>query len=215
MRSESRASGRVPEVGWIRLAEQGRLVLASASPRRARLLELVGVPFTSHPSDVVEEVPGGAPAERALLLAEAKARSVARYHPESLVLGGDTEVVLDGRILGKPSSPEDALKMLMQLRGRSHKVVTALYLLDVPSGATSSGVEETRVTMRAFSDAEAELYAHSGEPMDKAGAYAIQGKAAVLVESIEGCYYNVVGLPLTRLAMMMDDLWYALRSGRG
>jgi septum formation protein len=126
-------------------------------------------------------------------------------------LGGDTEVVLDERILGKPSSPREAHRMLLELRGRSHKVVTGLYLVDVPTGESVSAVEETTVTMRKFSDAEAALYAYSGEPMDKAGAYGIQGRAAVLVDSIQGCFYNVVGLPLTRLAVMMESLWESLK----
>lgn len=213
MATNNGASSDGLEVGWLKLAGQGRLVLASASPRRARLLELVGVPFTAHPSDVTEGITEGSPAERTLSLAEAKAKSVARHHPEGLVLGGDTEVVLDGRILGKPSSPGEALRMLLQLRGRSHKVVTGLYLVDVPTGRSVSGIEETNVAMRLFSEAEAELYAYSDEPMDKAGAYGIQGKAAVLVESIQGCYYNVVGLPLTRFVLMMESLWNALKQG--
>lgn len=152
--------------------------------------------------------------KRARLLAEAKAKSVAPRYPKGLILAGDTEVVLDGRILGKPSSPREAHKMLLLLRGRSHRVVTGLHLVDVPSGESVSGVEETNVTMRYFSDAEAALYAYSGEPMDKAGGYGIQGRAAVMVESIEGCYYNVVGLPLARLAVMMESLWAALSRGR-
>lgn len=176
------------------------------------MLELMGVPFEVHPSDVSERVEAKEPAERALLLAEAKARAVESSHPEGLLLGGDTEVVLEGRILGKPSSPREAHKMILELRGRSHKVVTGLYLLDAPSGIGVSGVEETNVSMRRFSDAEAAVYAYSGEPMDKAGGYGIQGKGAVLVESLEGCYYNVVGLPLARLAVMMERLWGALNT---
>jgi septum formation protein len=199
-------------VGWLRLAEEGRLVLASGSPRRARLLELMGIPFTVHASEVHEEIEEPRPGKRVQLLAEAKAKSVAPLYPKGLVLAGDTEVVLDERILGKPSSPREAHKMLLELRGRSHKVLTGLYLVDVPSGQSVSGVEETTVTMRRFSNAEAALYAYSGEPMDKAGSYGIQGRAAVMVESIRGCYYNVVGLPLTRLATMMESLWEFLRS---
>jgi septum formation protein len=215
MGTEAPGSGASLEVGWLKLTEQGRLVLASASPRRASLLELMGVSFAVHPSQVSEEIAAGKPAERAMLLAEAKAKSIAPLHPEGLVLGGDTEVILENRILGKPSSPREAHKMLLELRGRSHKVVTGLHLVDVPTGNSVSGVEETKVTMRHFSDAEAALYAYSGEPMDKAGAYGIQGRAAVLVEGIEGCYYNVVGLPLTRLAMMMDSLWDSLKGDEG
>jgi septum formation protein len=211
VRADESGFGNSLEVGWLRLAEQGRLVLASASPRRARLLELMGIPFTVHPSKVHEEIREERVGKRALLLAEAKAKSVAPGYPKGLVLGGDTEVVLDERILGKPSSPREAHRMLLELRGRSHKVVTGLYLMDVPTGESVSAVEETTVTMRKFSDAEAGLYAYSGEPMDKAGAYGIQGRAAVLVDSIQGCFYNVVGLPLTRLAVMMESLWESLK----
>jgi septum formation protein len=199
------------QVGWLRLAAERTLVLASASPRRAKLLDLLGVPYTVDPPSFPETEDGEEPAERARRLAEGKARSVAASHRGALIIGGDTEVVLDGRALGKPACPREAHKMLLDLRGRAHEVVTGLCLLDEPTGLVRSAVERTTVTMREFSDAEAAYYAYSGDPMDKAGAYGIQGQAAVLIERIEGCFYNVVGLPLSRLATMMDDMWRTLR----
>ncbi len=208
---EARGPGPVAEVGWLKLAGEGRLVLASASPRRARLLDLLGLRYSVDPPSFPETDDGPDPAERARRLAEGKARSVAPAHPGALILGGDTEVVLDGVTMGKPESPGEAHRMLLELRGRAHEVVTGLYLLDEPTGLSRSAVERTSVTMRRFSDAEAAYYAYSGDPMDKAGAYGIQGMAAVLIERIDGCYYNVVGLPLSRLATMMEDMWMALR----
>jgi septum formation protein len=200
----------VGEVGWVSLAAQGRLVLASASPRRARLLDLLGIRYTVDAPSFPETEDGGDPAQRAGRLAEGKARSVAASHRGALILGGDTEVVLDGRALGKPGCPREAHKMLLELRGRAHEVVTGLCLLDEPTGLIRSAVERTTVTMRDFTEAEAAYYAYSGDPMDKAGASGIQGQAAVLIERIEGCFYNVVGLPLSRLATLMEDMWRAL-----
>jgi septum formation protein len=193
--------------GWLSLVRKRHLVLASSSPRRAGLLTLMGIPFEVRPSNVPETGLETDPAARALGLAAAKARKVAEKHGSGLVLGGDTEVVLDGVALGKPAGPEEALDMLLRLRGRSHEVLTGLHLLDGPTGLSCSAVEKTIVTMRSFSDTEAAAYAGSGDPLDKAGAYGIQGPAAVLVSRIEGCFYNVVGLPLSRLAELMEELW--------
>lgn len=200
--------------GWVKLALKRSLVLASSSPRRAALLTLLGVPFEVRPPEISEENLERDPAERTMRLAAAKAVAVAEKHGTGVVLGGDTEVVLDGEILGKPSGTEDALGMLLRLRGRTHEVLTGLYLLDARTGIAKSTVEETRVTMRSFSDAEAAAYAAGGDPMDKAGAYGIQGPASVLVSRVEGCFYNVVGLPLSALAEMMEDMWRELQ-GRG
>jgi septum formation protein len=209
--ADDRGPDNAAQVGWLRLAAEGRLVLASASPRRARLLDLLGLRYTVDAPSFPETENGEEPAERASRLAEGKARSVAASHRGALILGGDTEVVLDGRALGKPGCPRQAHKMLLELRGRKHDVVTGLCLLDEPTGLISSAVERTTVTMRQFSDAEAAYYAYSGDPMDKAGAYGIQGQAAVLIERIDGCFYNVVGLPLSRFATMMEDMWRTLR----
>lgn len=211
---EGGGSGASEDVGWLRLASENRLVLASASPRRAKLLDLLGIRYSVHPSHVREGGEVTPPDLRARRLAEAKARSVAPHYPECLILGGDTEVVLDGRILGKPERPRDAHRMLLELRGRTHEVFTGLCLIDVPTGLSESAVERTLVTMREFSNAEAAHYAYSGDPMDKAGAYGIQGLASVFIERVEGCYYNVVGLPLSVLAEMMSELWTAIKERR-
>lgn len=200
--------------GWLTLAREGRLVLASSSPRRAELLKLLGVPFAVCPSYVPEDGGGRDPAGRVLRLATAKAIAVAKDHGDGLILGGDTEVVLNGEMLGKPADANDALGMLVRLRGRTHEVLTGLHLIDCPTGLSCSRVERTLVTMRNFSDGEAAAYVEGGEPLDKAGAYGIQGKASVLVSRIEGCFYNVVGLPLSRLAEMMEELWGTMRGER-
>ena len=193
--------------GWLSLARKRRLVLASSSPRRAGLLTLLGIPFEVRPSNVAETGREGDPAARVVRLAAAKAGAVTKRHESGLVLGGDTEVVLDGEALGKPSGPEEALSMLLRLRGRSHEVITGLYLWDGPTELSTSALERTLVTMRNFTDGEASAYAAGGDALDKAGAYGIQGPASVMVSRIEGCFYNVVGLPLSRLAEMMNELW--------
>jgi septum formation protein len=193
-------------VGWLGLALKRRFVLASASPRRSGLLTLLGIPFEVRPSNVEEKAAGGTPREMAAALAKAKAEAVVKAHGGGLVLGGDTEVVMDGETLGKPSGTDEALAMLLRLRGRTHEVLTGLHLIDAPTGESVSAVESTLVTMRDFSEGEAAAYARGGDPLDKAGAYGIQGPAALLVSRIEGCFYNVVGLPLSRLVEMMEEL---------
>jgi septum formation protein len=140
------------------------------------------------------------PEENARRLALAKALCVAPRFESALVLGADTIVVIEGEMLGKPSSPEEATRMLALLSGRTHTVVTAFALVDRPSGRSLTEVEETHVTFRALPPAEIDEYVRGGSPLDKAGAYGIQDDyGAVFVSRIEGCYYNVVGLPLARL----------------
>ena len=198
------------EVGWLRLARERELVLASASPRRAELLDVLGLRYVVHASGVSETGDWTDPCERARHLAGAKAAAVAPFHPKGLILGADTEVILDGLSLGKPACPRDAHRMLLRLRGRTHRVITGLCLIDAPTGLSALAVEGTLVTMRDFSNAEAAYCAYGGDSLDKAGAYGIQGLASVLVERIEGCFHNVVGLPLSRLAMMMEGLWRSI-----
>jgi septum formation protein len=164
------------------------------------------VPFTVRPSGIPEEHPALEPAAAIAAVALAKARAVAReLAAPAVALGADTEVVLDGRLLGKPRDPADALRILRELRGRTHEVITGLALV----AAGAAGREETaavtsRVTMVACSDAELAAYVATGEPMDKAGAYAVQGAGARLVERVEGCYTNVVGLPVTTTRALLD-----------
>ncbi|MBC7347550.1 MAG: septum formation inhibitor Maf [Clostridia bacterium] len=180
------------------------IYLASASPRRRALLRQVGLPFTTVPSRVREEGwPGGTPADGVRFLALAKAREVASRVLYGLVIGADTVVVLGDEVLGKPSGPTEAHEMLARLSGATHRVLTGLAVVEAASGESLVAHEETAVTFRRLSEAEIASYVASGEPLDKAGAYGVQGLGAVLVERIEGCYYNVVGLPLARLAEML------------
>jgi septum formation protein len=171
------------------------LVLASASPRRAELLRLAGYRFTVSHADLDETPhPGEAPAAYVQRLAEAKAAAVAGRHPDALVLGADTTVVVDGDILGKPVDAADAAAMLTRLQGRVHEVLTGVAVAG--PGGRASAVAATRVWFAPMSAGEIADYVASGEPMDKAGAYAIQGLASRYVERIEGSHPNVVGLPV-------------------
>jgi septum formation protein len=181
-----------------------KLILASQSPRRRELLEQLRVDFEVVTPDFVEVTqPDLSPEQEVIVLARGKAESLARRFPKSLILGCDTLVVLEKKKLGKPISGEEALKMLRDLSGKTHRVLTGLYLLDSESGKFCEAVEETQVKMRAFSDEEAHNYVKTREPLDKAGAYGIQGEGGRLVQSIEGDFYNVVGLPLKALSMLL------------
>jgi len=187
-----------------------RLILASASPRRAEVLRAAGIAFEVLPRDVDESPqPNEGPAELVARLAEAKVRSAAacaasRAGPTILV-GADTAVVVDAKTLGKPASADDARRMLRLLSGRTHSVVTGLVLLRLPGGESHSEQETTRVTFAPLTDREIEEYVASGEPFDKAGAYAIQGLGGRFVTRVEGCYFNVVGMPLARLYRMLRE----------
>ncbi len=173
-----------------------RLILASASPRRAELLARLGLTFEVAPSNIPEEgLEGESPEAQAERLSREKVLAVRKGYPEALVLAGDTVVVLDGKVLGKPRDSEDAVAMLLSLAGRSHTVVSGLALA-FPQGSVRSGTLSTEVTFRPFDGAFARRYADTGEPMDKAGAYGIQGLGSALVKEIRGDYHNVMGLPL-------------------
>lgn len=171
------------------------IILASGSPRRRALLERLTVPFEVIPSRVVERAPtpGEASEGYALELATDKADEVAGRFPGRLILAADTVVAIDGLILGKPRDAADARRMLSLLRGRWHEVVTAVV---VRQDLVCRGAETARVRMRAYSDEEAAAYVETGEPMDKAGSYAVQGLGGDLVAGVRGCYETVVGLPL-------------------
>jgi septum formation protein len=187
------------------------LVLASASPRRRELLESWGIVPCIAPSHVEERSrPGEDPRSLVLRLAEAKARAVAAAMipsgAPSVVLAADTEVVLDGMALGKPHDPAAAAAMLGRLRGREHDVLTGVFLLRTDDGRAACGIDATRVRLRDFDDAELQAYVDTGEPMDKAGAYAIQGHGARLVAAIDGSWSNVVGLPIERLSGWLADI---------
>ncbi len=195
-----------------------RLILASGSPRRAEVLRDAGIPFEAAAANVDESPRQNESPEAVVLrLAEAKARAaVARLDMAAgaaLVIGADTAVVLEGpgemRVLGKPSSAEDARAMLRRLSGRTHSVMTGLAVIRLPDEAIRSELETTGVTFAALSDQDIEAYVAGGDPCDKAGAYAIQGRGGRYVTRVEGCYFNVVGLPLARLYRILRELGWS------
>jgi septum formation protein len=181
------------------------LILASASPRRRALLAQLAVPFTVIPADVDEQQHAGeAPLAYVMRMARAKAAHLAQRFPEALVLGADTVVVLDEQVMGKPPSVAHARRMLTRLSGRQHTVVTGLALLTPRQQFVCLDSVSTRVRFRVLSAAEIEQYIATTEPFDKAGAYAIQGQAAAFVAAVDGCYTNVVGLPVQRTARLLQ-----------
>ncbi len=186
---------------------QANLVLASASPRRAQILRMLGFEFDIVPTDVEEgAIPNEVPRLHAELLARAKAAAAAQQHPDKICIGADTIVVLDGDVLEKPVSRQDALEMLLRLQGRWHTVYTAVALHQQNGQRLRHTVEATEVHFRAMSQESLRLYAASGEPDDKAGAYAIQGLGAMLVREVRGCFYNVMGFPVVRFVELLMDL---------
>ena len=186
-------------------AENGPgLILASASPRRAELLKGIGLSFAIRPSRVPEiAVPGESPEDFVLRVSRSKANWAARWNEDHWVIAADTVVVVDSEILGKPADREDAARMLARLSGDTHRVVTGVTVLPPGGAEPLAEVAQTAVTFLKLSRTEIERYVASGEPDDKAGAYGIQGRAAVFVEHIEGSYANVVGLPLSLLYQML------------
>jgi len=180
------------------------IVLASASPRRAELLRNAHIHFTVDPADIPEIVrPGEGPADFAQRAAREKARAVARRRPKDIVLGADTVVAVGEEILGKPADAEDARRMLELLSGRSHQVITGVCI--VSDGSELSSFATTTVTFAALTPEEIGDYIATGEPMDKAGAYGIQGVASRWATRLEGCYFNVVGLPVPLVFRMLKD----------
>lgn len=183
------------------------IILASASPRRAALLRQIGLPFCTHPSALGDDgeafVPGETPEACARRLALAKATEVAARRRQGLVIGADTVVVCGDRLLGKPRDGDEAQAFLLSLAGRKHRVITGVAVVDAKTGRAEAATATTSVTMRAFDAHEAAQYVATGEPMDKAGAYGIQGRGALLVEGIEGDYFAVVGLPVTLVAALL------------
>ena len=185
------------------------LVLASASPRRFELFGLLGIPFSTAQAGTDERAHPHEPAAVAVTrFAREKAAAVARRldGQHAIVVGADTVVVLDGRILGKPADADEAATMLRALRGRRHLVYTALSLIPLPDGEPLTCLAQTEVPMRAYSEAEIERYVAGGDPFDKAGAYAIQNPAFRPVPHLDGCYANVMGLPLCHLAAQLRRL---------
>ena len=180
-----------------------RIVLASASPRRAELLRAAGIDFEVQPADVDEAITTGeSPNEYVSRLAEAKARLVYERDVRRIVLAADTAVVVDADVLGKPLDENDASRMLRMLSGRTHEVLTAISVFH-PGQIVDTRVDTTAVEFAPLSDADIDWYVSSGEPMDKAGAYAVQGLASRFVTRIEGSYSNVVGLPVALVYQML------------
>jgi septum formation protein len=181
-----------------------RVILASNSPRRKELLSQVGVSFEVIPYGFEEQLIELAPEKLVEHFAYMKAKDVAEaVSGEALVIGSDTIVCLD-EIMGKPKDREDAFNMLKKLSGKQHHVLSGLCIINTVSGESQIEHESTKVRMKELSDAEITAYINTGEPIDKAGAYAIQGMGSLFVEGIEGDYFNVVGLPLFRLGKMME-----------
>jgi len=182
-----------------------RVILASQSPRRRELLNLVGIAHEVQPADIDESyLAGERPREHAERLARGKTAVIARREPDALVIGSDTIVVVDGDVLGKPVDELDAVRMLERLAGRSHVVVTAVAV--AWRGETQSAVEEVGVTFHPMNRPEIDAYIATGEPMDKAGAYGIQGYGATIVSRVDGDYFAVMGLPLQRLTRVLASI---------
>ena len=182
-----------------------KLILASGSPRRKELLHILGLDFEVIPSLGEETTTEKDPVKLATSLAIEKAREVAGRVQEGIVLGADTIGTIEGTILGKPKSKEEAVEMLSLLNGRKHQVITGIALIDAASKKILADFEVTQVLFRELTGDEILNYVKTGEPLDKAGAYGIQGMGAVLIEKICGCYFNVVGLPLTKTYLMLRE----------
>ncbi len=189
-----------------------RVILASGSPRRRELLNLIGIPHEARPANIDETLrPRETPRRYAERLAREKASAVATRDPNQITIGADTIVVVNRKILGKPASPVQAAAMLRHLSGREHTVVTAVA---VSRGKKlRSAVEEVRVRFRTLRPGEIDAYIATGEPMDKAGAYGIQGYGATIVECVDGDYFSVMGLSLVRLVELMRDVGVKYRFG--
>jgi septum formation protein len=193
-----------------------KIILASASPRRAELLRQLGLPFTVIVSGMAEdEKQETEPCRLAERLALDKARTVAGQVDAGLIIGADTIVCIDNQVLGKPQDRSEAVEMLQLLSGRTHHVLTGLALIERPGDRILTHVESTQVVMRKLSTPEINWYVDSGEPYDKAGGYGIQGKAAVFVDRLDGCYFNVVGLPLAALWQLLGSFGIRIWEGAG
>ncbi len=183
--------------------ELPKLILASGSPRRSEILNSVGWEFTKHVADIDEsERDGESPEDYVIRLAREKAEAVAVHYPHGTVLGADTTVVIDGQIIGKPVDSEDAVRMLTMLAGNWHEVLTGVAV--VHNGQTRSDLQRTLVKFAPMTAEEITFLADHGDPLDKAGAYAVQAQAALFIEGIEGDYWNVVGLPISLVYRLLQ-----------
>jgi septum formation protein len=188
------------------MREARTIILASSSPRRKELLGLTGLQFKVDPGDVKEDMNlKMSPHELARFLSLEKARSVAGKYDDAIIIAADTVVVMKEQILGKPHTIEEARRMLALLNGRTHSVITGFTIIDMDTGKTLSRSVETRVTFKNLTMKEIDAYVKTKEPLDKAGAYAIQGLGSVLVKRIEGDHFNVIGLPLCALVESLKE----------
>ena len=182
------------------------IILASGSSRRKVLLEQIGLKFKVEPSNYEEDIKSGIePHKIAQRISLEKAEIVASKHKNAIVIAADTFIVFGGQIMGKPGTENEALKMLETLNGKSHSVITGFSIMDTAKNKTLSKSIETKVYVRKLTSAEINTYVKSKEPLDKAGAYAIQGLGSVIVERIEGDYFNVMGLPLSALTEALKE----------
>ncbi len=183
-----------------------KIILASASPRRKELLEKIGLKFEVDPGNYAEDMRSGlSPGELAGEISLQKARAVAKRHKNTIVIAADTFIVFKSKIMGKPGTEAEARKMLMRLRGKTHSVITGFTILDADSGKVLTESVKTVVHIKNLTSEEVDAYVKSKEPLDKAGAYAIQGLGSVIVDRIEGDYFNVIGLPLSALAEALKE----------
>lgn len=183
-----------------------RIILASGSPQRKELLEKIGLTFEVDPAAYVETIKSGMiPEEIAKYLSREKAWAVAKKYPDAIIIAADTFGVIGGEIIGKPHHATEAKKILGRLSGRSHRVITGFTIIDTQTGKAVTRSVETVVHFRKLTGDEINAYVSTGEPLDKAGAYGIQGLGALLVDRIEGDYYNVIGLPLNTLAKELES----------
>jgi septum formation protein len=194
-----------------------KIILASSSPRRSEILRAAGIPFEVFAPEINEsELSGETAQEMVARLAEAKARAVSRQmnsaNPDCIILAADTTVELDGMILGKPRDTDHAREMLAKLSGRTHHVLTGIFLLRLPGEAVRMAVEDSAVTFAALDAEEIDRYVATAEPLGKAGAYAIQGIGGRFIPRIDGCYFNVVGLPLARVHALLGELGWTDKS---
>ena len=191
-----------------------RIILASSSPRRKELLEKLGLKFEVYPTELKEQYKRSAnPRELVQSLSREKALAAANSYPDSFIIAADTIGWLDGEILGKPADSREAHEMLKRMSGRSHLVITGYTIIDTASGKQVSDSVETKVWFRKLTEVEIDAYVKTGEPLDKAGAYAIQGLGAIFVEKLEGDYFNVIGLPLCALAVALARFGISLLPG--
>ena len=195
---------------------KSRFILASKSPRRYELLKQVGLDFDVIPSGIEEDyIKGESPRKHVLRLAEAKALDVGNQHPDRWIIAADTIVCVDHSILGKPKSREEAKRMLHRLSGKEHRVLTGFSVHHLKKRKGDREVVQTAVRVKKLTQAEMEWYIKTGEPFDKAGAYAVQGIGSFMIESIKGSYTNVVGLPIYELIQMLSRLGALEISERG